>query len=102
MAGLSTNVPSSVNREPWQGQSHECSVGFHFRAQPICGHRGAVGVSRLIVDSRALIKSCGFNIVRDGENMGAYGCPFPSIISRKIMAAAMEDVIPHLWKPVAT
>lgn len=38
----------------------------------------------------------------DGEKTGAYGLSLPMIISVRIQAAAMEDVIPHLLNPVAT
>ena len=39
-AGPFNHFPSPSNREPWQGQSQECSSGFHDNAQPRCGHTG--------------------------------------------------------------
>ena len=46
VAGLSISFPSSVNREPWQGQSQVCSALLYLSAQPKCGQRGAGGVKR--------------------------------------------------------
>ena len=34
VAGLSISSPFSVNREPWQGQSHVCSARLYLRAHP--------------------------------------------------------------------
>ena len=48
VAGFSINLPSSLKRDPWQGQSQVCSVGFHFKAQPKCGQRFFVGVKMLV------------------------------------------------------
>ena len=59
--------PSCVKREPWQGQSHECSCAFHFSAQPMCGQRGAVGVSRLAAASSAF--SYVMNYLKVPQNM---------------------------------
>ena len=94
--------PSCVKREPWQGQSHECSCAFHFSAQPMCGQRGAVGVSRLAAASSAFSASCGRSMLREGENTGASSSLLPCTISVSSMAAAIAEVIPHLLKPVAT
>ena len=44
VAGLLINLPSSVNLDPWQGQSQLCSAEFHFKAQPKWGHRFLLGV----------------------------------------------------------
>ena len=101
-AGLSISLPVSVKREPWQEQSQVRSYGFHFNAQPKCGQRLAVGVSRPTAASRAFAASCGRRIVREGENTSAYGFSFPCTRSHRIIAEAMEDVIPHLLNPVAT
>ena len=35
VAGLSMSVPSSAKREPWQGQSQECSALLYLSAQPM-------------------------------------------------------------------
>ncbi len=102
VAGLSISPPASVNLEPWQGQSHVCSAGFHFSAQPRCGQRFVDGVSRLMTDSKAFAASCGRSTVLDGEKSSAYWFFLPVIISHKTDAATMEDVIPHLLNPVAT
>ena len=41
-------------------------------------------------------------MVREGENTGAHGFSRPVTKSPRIIAAAMEEVIPHLLKPEAT
>ena len=66
VAGLSINLPSSVKREPWQGQSHVCSCGFHFNAQPRWGQRLAEGVRRLTTASKPLTANWGRRIVLEG------------------------------------
>ena len=48
---------------------------------------------------------CRFDVtelLREGENTGAQGLFRPRIMSRRIIDAAMEEVMPHLLKPVAT
>lgn len=52
-----------------QGQSQLCSRGLYFKAQPIWGHRGRVGVSRFSALSPALAASWGWRMEREGENM---------------------------------
>ena len=71
VAGLSISFPSSVNLEPWQGQSHVCSALLYLSAQPKCGQRGVDGVKRLIVVSKRFRASCGLNMLRDGEKTSA-------------------------------
>ncbi len=68
VAGLFSTLPFSSNREPWHGQSQERSVLFHCSAQPICGHRGTVGLIRFKTVSVLLRSSCLCKILRDGEN----------------------------------
>ena len=102
VAGLSISRPSSVKREPWQGQSQVCSARLYLRAQPRCGHRGAVGVRRPTVDSKALIASCGRKTVREGSKRLAYGLDFPRTRSQRRSAETIAVVIPHLLNPVAT
>lgn len=58
-------------REPWQGQSHVCSCGFHFNAQPRWGQRLAEGVRRLTTASKPLTTNWGRRIVLEGENTSA-------------------------------
>lgn len=101
-AGLSSTFPSFVKREPWHGQSHECSAGFHFRAQPRCGHRFDDGVIRFAAASKALVKSLGFKILLDGENTLSISLFLPRILSVSSMAADIAPVMPHLLNPVAT
>ena len=57
---------------------------------------------RFTVVSPKFTKSCGFIIFREGEKTSAYLLLVPITISERILAAAIEDVIPHLLKPVAT
>lgn len=57
VAGLSSSFPSSPKREPWQGQSQLCSAGLYFKAQPMWGQRGTVGVSRFKMASTAFAAS---------------------------------------------
>ena len=96
------SFPSRVKREPWQAQSQVCSCRFHLSAQPMCGQRGRVGVSRLTAASKPLTSSCGFIMLREGEKSSAQGFALPSTRSRSMAAAAMERVMPHLPNPVAT
>lgn len=96
------SFPVSVNRESWQGQSQVCSWGFHFSAQPRWGQRLVVGVSRLTMAFQPLTASWGRNIEREGENTLAKGCSFFRTRSVKIIADAMEVVMPHLFNPMAT
>ena len=102
VAGLSISSPWSVNREPWQGQSHDRSWLFHFRAQPIWGQRGAVGHRREIIASAAFRASCGCSTLRLGSKSPPYGCPLPVSICVRHRAATIEPVMPHLLKPDAT
>ena len=61
-------MPPSEKREPWQGQSHECSCLFRLRAQPRWGHLFAVGVTSPPTALIPFTKSCFLIILRDGEN----------------------------------
>ena len=67
VAGFSISFPFSVKREPWQGQSHECSTRLYFKAQPRCGQRGTVGVNKPIIVSNAFMANWGCIILLDGE-----------------------------------
>lgn len=96
VAGLSISFPSRVKREPWHGQSQECSCGFHFRAQPMCGQRLPDIVSRFVIASKALTASCGRSMLLDGENTGAKRFSLSTTISASSFAAAIDEVIPHL------
>ena len=102
VAGLSIKFPSAVNRDPWHGQSHECSAGLYFKAQPKCGQRGLVGVIRFATASKEFIASFGRNMLRDGEKSSVYGLLLPKTRSVRRVAATMALVIPHLLNPVAT
>ena len=51
-AGLFSTLPSLEKREPWHGQSHECSAVFHFSAHPICGQTLLDGVSNFFHPKR--------------------------------------------------
>lgn len=68
VAGLFSSFPSLSKRDPWQGQSQECSMAFQRNAQPKCGHLGLVGRSKLTAESIPLIKSCLCSMLRWGEN----------------------------------
>ena len=48
---------SSVNLDPWHGQSQERSCGLYLSAQPMCGQRGTVGVSKFKTAFPALTNS---------------------------------------------
>lgn len=100
--GLSIKFPSSVNRDPWHGQSHECSAGLYFKAQPKCGQRGLVGVIRFATASKEFIASFGRNMLLDGEKSSVYGLLLPKTRSVRRVAATIALVIPHLLNPVAT
>ena len=102
VAGLFKSLPFSSKREPWQGQSQECSSGLYFNAQPRCGQRGTVGVKSPTIDSKALIANCGRKILLDGENTWAYLFFLPCTKSASIIADTIDDDIPHLLNPVAT
>ena len=54
------------------------------------------------VASAAFTASCGLKIVREGEKTSAHGLSLPVIISASSIADTIEEVIPHLLKPVAT
>ena len=73
-----------------------------FERTAMCGQRGRVGVSRLTAASRPLMSSCGFIMLREGVKSSAHGLLLPSTRSRRMVAAAMERVMPHLPMPVAT
>lgn len=100
--GLSIKFPSAVNRDPWHGQSHECSAGLYFKAQPKCGQRGLVGVIRFATASKEFIASCGRSMLLDGEKSSVYGLLLPKTRSVRRVAATIALVIPHLLNPVAT
>lgn len=36
--GPCRHVPVALNRDPWHGQSHVVSPGFHRTMHPMCGH----------------------------------------------------------------
>lgn len=94
-------MPNPSNRDPWQGQSQECSALFHTSAHPRCGHRFSENVIKCAAAARQLTISCGFNIFLDGEKTGAYGFSLSRIISVRIDADTIDAVIPHLLKPAA-
>ena len=102
VAGLSIRCPSPSKREPWQGQSHECSVLFHLSAHPIWGQRGVEIVRRFTAAPRALTANCGLSMLLEGEYTAAYGFSSPLTRPASSMALTMEEVMPHLLKPVAT
>ena len=95
------SLPSVSKREPWQGQSQLCSRELYFRAQPMWGQRGTVGVSRLAPASRRLDARGSPGIRREGENRAAQGFSRPCTRSASSRAAVMAEVMPHLLKPVA-
>ena len=66
------------------------------------GQRGAVGRRSPVRDSQALTASWGRSMERLGEKSHALGSLFPKIKSVRMFAAAMDEVMPHLLKPVAT
>ena len=61
------SFPSSRKREPWQGQSQECSARLYLSAQPMWGHRGAVGVRSPAADASTFPASGSPGIRREGE-----------------------------------
>ena len=93
VAGLFSNLPSFPNREPWHGQSQECSSLFQCSAHPKCGHRGRVGRSKLRVLSMSLDSSCLCSILRDGEKSAAYGLSLPQIKSLSSIADTNDQYI---------
>ncbi len=58
IAGLFITLPSAVNLEPWQLQSHECSCLLYFSAHPKCVHRGVIGFNNPRIDSPEFINNC--------------------------------------------
>ena len=97
--GLSSNLPNLSKREPWQGQSQECSALFQRRAHPMCGQRLEDSVSRLEAASKQLTNNCGFRIVLEGWKTGAKGFSFPRIISVRRTADIIDAVMPPQQKP---
>lgn len=78
------SVPSCAKREPWQEQSHVCSQGFHFNAQPMWGQRGTDGVRSPAREAPTFLISCMDHILREGENTSAYLFSLPAMMPVRI------------------
>ena len=96
VAGLSSSVPSAVKREPWQGQSHECSARFHFNAQPKWGHTFSECVSQFTTASEPFTSSLGLRMLREGSNTSAQSFVLPVRRSQTARADTMETVMVYI------
>ena len=86
MAGA---VPGVFTGIPFQGAAQ-------VRAAP------GRGGQELTSASKPFTTSWRWSMVLDGENTSCQGFSFPCTKSLRSMAAAIEVVMPHLLKPVAT